>query len=89
MNVYTIIVNDWKEGNLKSLIVVYVPENAFDAVKTGLFFKLLLLTLSFDVNIGRKRAKQRLTILVGDNMIAENPTYIHRQIGNIGKYLGI
>ena len=63
-------VASWQEVTLPSLLADFAPEDVFNVDETGLFFKLLPdSTLAFkgETCHGGKRAKERITVLVGGN----------------------
>lgn len=65
-------VESFRRGRLQSLLQQFAPEDTFNCDETGLFYKLLpekTLAFAGDPCHGGKHSKERLTVLVGCNML--------------------
>lgn len=66
------IVTDWKNSLLKDVLQRYDPKDVYNLDETGLFFRLLpekTLCFKNESCSGGKKSKDRLTVLLGTNML--------------------
>lgn len=63
---------EWTQSVLKNILEKYDPKDIFNADETGLFFKCIpnrTLTFKNDKCFGGKNSKERITVMIGANMI--------------------
>lgn len=88
------LVTNYRADKLCALLRQYPPENVFNCDETGLFYKMLpdkTLVLSGEPCHGGKHSKERLTVVVGGNMMGTEklPLLVIRKSKNPRCFKGV